>query len=133
MVPQKQEEYPSVQVICSEIGPRKSITFAPQPLNAPDVLATFRLPACGLPQALSTPFQHSAEIKEISKVSTTSNENYKPREIDTSQPETSSVSINEPVVVTTEADHACTSITSMQPELQTKYTKPYNIDVLPKV
>lgn len=63
MQPQKQEEVPLTQLIRPEIGKRKSVTFTPRTPNTLDELATFRLSACGLPQALCIPLLLSAEIK----------------------------------------------------------------------
>ena len=45
---------------------RKSINFAAHPKspNTPDILAAFHPSGCGMPQALSTPFQRNTENTE---------------------------------------------------------------------
>ena len=127
---------------------RKSVTFATQQKlsDTPDTMGTFRPSEIGVPQALSTPFQHTDKIMEEAypKSPIKSSENHMPRRVKMGRLEpnytTATVEppvetfknhqthafiteMHEPTMQAPVIEQTRTSITSIQPALPALYTQ----------
>ena len=103
----------------SEAKKRKSVTFATQQKlpDTPDTLGAFRPSEIGVPQALSTPFQHTDKImeEEYPKSPIKFSENHMPRRVKMGRPEPNyTTATAEPPVEIFKNDHTHASITEMQ-------------------
>ena len=149
---QSKEEYFSPPKKVAKTKKRKSVTFATQPKlpDTPDTLRAFRPSEIGVPQALSTPFQHTDKIMEEKHPESPvkSTESHIPRRVEmgrqelnyatatskspvenfkNDQTQAPTTEMNEITMHVSAPEQTRTSITSIQPVLPALYTQtPYS-------
>ena len=145
---QSKEDYFSPPKKVAETKKRKSVTFATQPKlpDTPDTLGAFRPSEIGVPQALSTPFQHTDKMieEEHPESPVKSTESHIPRRVEmgrqelnyttataeppveilkNNQTHASIIEMYESTMQIPTSEQTKTSITSIQPALPALYTQ----------